>query len=59
MGATDEFNAQGIYGQFIYVDPDKRMVIVKLSSNYHFRNDRKGYYHDHEIALFRKIAEGF
>jgi CubicO group peptidase (beta-lactamase class C family) len=33
-GAEDEFNAQGIYGQFIYIDPDKEMVIVKLSSNY-------------------------
>lgn len=58
-GSEDEFNAQGIYGQFIYIDPDKDMVIVKLSSNYHFKNDKTGYFHDHEIALYRKIAEQF
>jgi len=58
-GREDEFNAQGIYGQFIYIDPDKDMVIVKLSSNYHFKNDKTGYFHDHEISLYRKIAEQF
>lgn len=58
-GREDEFNAQGIYGQFIYIDPDKDMVIVKLSSNYHFKKDSTGYFHDHEIALYRKIAEQF
>lgn len=57
LGANDEFNAQGIYTQFIYVDPDKDMVIVKLSSNYHFKTDTTGYFHDHEIALYRTIAE--
>ena len=57
LGANDEFNAQGIYTQFIYIDPDKDMVIVKLSSNYHFKNDTTGYFHDHEIELYRTIAE--
>ena len=56
-GREDEFNAQGIYGQFIYVDPDKDMVIVKLSSNYHFKNDKTGFFHDIEIAMFRKIVD--
>jgi len=56
-GGQDEFNAQGIYGQFIYIDPDKDIVIVKLSSNYHFKNDDTGYFHDHEISLYRKIVE--
>ena len=56
LGAEDEFNAQGIYGQFIYVDPDQEMVVVKLSSNHHFKTDTTGYYHDHEIALYRAIA---
>ena len=55
-GSKDEFNAQGIYTQFIYVDPDMDMVIVKLSSNYHFKNDH-GLFHDIEIELYRKIAE--
>jgi len=58
-GAEDEFNAQGIYTQFIYVDPDKDMVIVKLSSNHHFKTDGEGFYHDHEITLYRTIAAGF
>ena len=57
FGSEDEFNAQGIYGQFIYVDPDKDMVIVKLSSNYHFKNDKTGFFHDIEIAMFRKIVD--
>ena len=56
-GSEDEFNAQGIYGQFIYVDPDKDMVIVKLSSNYHFKNDKTGFFHDLEIAMYRKIVD--
>ena len=56
-GSEDEFNAQGIYGQFIYADPDKNMVIVKLSSNYHFKKDKTGFFHDVEIALFRKIVD--
>jgi CubicO group peptidase (beta-lactamase class C family) len=55
-GAKDEFNAQGIYTQFIYIDPDMDMVIVKLSSNYHFKNDN-GLFHDIEMELYRKIAE--
>ncbi|WP_242117552.1 serine hydrolase domain-containing protein [Aestuariivivens sediminicola] len=57
LGADDEFNAQGIYTQFIYVDPDKDMVIVKLSSNHHFKTDTTGYFHDHEIALYRTISD--
>ena len=57
FGSEDEFNAQGIYGQFIYVDPDKDMVIIKLSSNYHFKNDKTGYFHDLEIAMYRKIVD--
>lgn len=56
-GRDDEFNAQGVYGQFIYIDPDKELVIVKLSSNYHFRNDKTGFYKRHEINMFREIAD--
>lgn len=58
FGGQDEFNAQGIYDQFIYVDPDKDIVIVKLSSNYHFKNDKKRIFHDLEIGLFRAIVNG-
>ena len=56
-GSTGEFDAQGIYDQFIYVDPKSKMVIVKLSSNYHFKNDKNRAFHDLEIALFRKIVD--
>ncbi|TNJ45398.1 serine hydrolase [Tamlana fucoidanivorans] len=57
LGALDEFYAQGIYTQFIYVDPDKDMVIVKLSSNYHFKTDTTHFFRDHELTLYRTIAE--
>lgn len=57
FGGEDEFDAQGIYDQFIYIDPDKDVVIVKLSSNYHFKNDKNGLFHDLEIGLFRSIIE--
>ena len=56
-GGNGEFDAQGIYGQFIYVDPDRDMVIVKLASNYHFKEDKVSYFLDREIALFCAIAE--
>ena len=58
-GGGDEYDAQGIYGQFIYIDPDKDMVIVKLASNYHFKEDSNSYFLNREVALFREIAEGF
>ncbi|OPG72115.1 serine hydrolase [Pseudomonas ogarae] len=32
-GASGEFSAIGIYNQFVYVDPSRGVVIVKLSSN--------------------------
>lgn len=57
-GSEDEFNAQGVYTNFIYVDPDKDMVIVKLSSNYHFKDDQEDLYHDLEVTLYRTIAKG-
>jgi len=57
VGSKGEFDAQGIYDQFIYIDPKSKMVIVKLSSNYHFKNDKKRIFHELEIALFRKIVE--
>ena len=53
----DEFDAQGIYGQFIYIDPDKEMVIVKLASNYQFKDDDSNFFLNREVALFREIAK--
>jgi len=57
-GADDEFMALGVYSQFIYIDPDKDAVIVKLSSNHHFRSDYTGLYKRMTIALFKEILEG-
>ncbi|MFT4189239.1 MAG: hypothetical protein QM621_11735 [Aeromicrobium sp.] len=33
MGADDDFTALGVYGQYIFIDPDARTVIVKLSGH--------------------------
>lgn len=55
-GSEGEFDAQGIYDQFIYIDPNKDLVIVKLSSNYHYKKDKKRVFHNLEMAMFRKIA---
>lgn len=56
-GADDEFMAIGVYDQFIYIDPDKDAVIVKLSSNHHFKNDYDRLYKRLSIALFKEILE--
>ncbi len=55
-GSKGEFDAQGIYDQFIYIDPKKDMVIVKLSSNYLYKNDKERIFHELEMAMFRKIV---
>jgi len=50
-----DFFAAGIYNQYIYVHPEQNLVIVKLSSNYHFTeagdNSKK-----QTIALMQSIA---
>jgi CubicO group peptidase (beta-lactamase class C family) len=46
-----DYTAIGIWGQYIYVDPVREVVIVKTSADYHFDDN------DHEtIAAFRAIA---
>jgi len=43
--------AIGVWGQYVYVDPERDVVIVKTSTDDHFDE------HDHEtIAVFRAIA---
>lgn len=50
-GADGDYVAIGIWGQFIYVDPDSQTVIVKLSADPDFKT------HEPEaIAAFRAIA---
>ena len=56
-GSDDEIMMIGVYDQFIYIDPDKDAVIVKLSSNHHFRNDYDRLYKRLSIALFKEILE--
>ena len=56
LGAEDEFMAKGIYGQYIYIDPDQNLAIVKLSAiaNYNDASQRWGPKH---LAMFRAISE--
>lgn len=51
-GTAGEFTALGIYGQYIYVNPTREIVIVKTSADPSFDE------HDMEtIAAFRSISE--
>ncbi len=58
VSTQDEFFAVGIYGQYIYVNASKGVVIVKTSADRNFRNDGQGGLNiKHEtIAMFRAIA---
>jgi CubicO group peptidase (beta-lactamase class C family) len=60
-GEEGEFAAIGVYNQFIYVNPTRNLVIVKLSasSDYGQTNDDSSWREMESIALFRKIGEGF
>ena len=58
LGAEDEFSAQGIYNQYIYVDPDQNLVIVKNSANYRFTDKSLNWAAKH-YAMFRAISAHF
>ena len=47
--------ARGIYGQYIYIDRARDVVIVTTAADRQFREDGV---HDANIAMFRAIAEG-
>lgn len=53
-----DFFAAGIYNQYIYVYPEKELVVVKLSANHHFRipGDESKYQH---IDFFQAMARDF
>lgn len=53
-GDKGEFMAIGVYGQWIYVNPANRVIIVKLSADPNFME--KGYELKH-VEFFRVIAE--
>jgi CubicO group peptidase (beta-lactamase class C family) len=57
-GADDEFMAKGIYGQYIYVDPDQDLVIVKNSANPQY-TDKTQHWGAKHLALFRAISQHF
>ena len=53
-GSATDFAAIGIWGQFIYVDPASKTVIVKFSADPNFKQ------HEPEaIAAFRAIAQNY
>lgn len=58
LGAEDEFAAQGIYDQYIYIDPDQKLVIVKNSANYRYTDKSLNWKAKH-YAMFRAISEHF
>jgi CubicO group peptidase (beta-lactamase class C family) len=58
LGAEDEFAAQGIYNQYIYVDPDQKLVIVKNSANHRFTDKSLNWSAKH-YAMFRAISEHY
>ncbi len=53
-----DFFASGIYNQYIYIHPEKELVIVKTSANYHFKEPNNKSKNEH-VALFKKMAEQF
>ncbi|MEM7069899.1 MAG: serine hydrolase [Pseudomonadota bacterium] len=56
-GDEGEFSAIGIYNQFVFVNPSRDTVIVKLSanSNYGVTDDESSYREFETIELFRAI----
>jgi CubicO group peptidase (beta-lactamase class C family) len=57
-GNEEEYSAIGVYNQFVYVNPTRDLVIVKLSafSDYAKTEDEAGYREFETIALFRAIG---
>ena len=56
VGATEgQFMARGIYGQYIYIDRPRGVVIAVNGADRNFREDGAS---DSNIAMFRAIAEG-
>jgi CubicO group peptidase (beta-lactamase class C family) len=57
-GTEGEYSAIGVYNQFVYVNPTRRLTIVKLSAsrNYGTTNDESSYREHETIGLFRAIG---
>jgi hypothetical protein len=61
VDSDGEFFAIGIYGQYLYVNPKARVVVVKTSAHRGFRNDGATGHRIklQTIAMFRSIAEHY
>ena len=53
--ADDEFMARGVYGQFIYIDPDAGVVVAQNSAN-HLYNEKAQVWDEKHLAFFREIV---
>jgi CubicO group peptidase (beta-lactamase class C family) len=58
LDTEDEFAAQDIYDQYIYIDPDQNLEIVKNSANYRFTDKSLNWKAKH-YAMFRTISKFF
>jgi len=56
--ADGAYLASGIYNQHIYIQPNRDLVIVKLSGNYHFKTDKNLEKAQH-IDFFKSIVQQF
>ncbi|MFN3548562.1 MAG: serine hydrolase domain-containing protein [Mesorhizobium sp.] len=58
-GDEGEYSAIGVYNQFVYVDPNRDLVIAKLSANHRYgtTNDETSYREAETIGLFRAIGQ--
>lgn len=54
-GTQNEFMAIGVYGQWIYVNPSKQVIIVKTSADPDFTSKN---YEPKHVEFFRAIADG-
>ncbi len=54
--STSDYTAHGIYNQFIYVNPEAKIVIAKTSSNFRFVEEKQHTKNAH-VAIFRAIAK--
>jgi CubicO group peptidase (beta-lactamase class C family) len=56
VSSEGEFSGIGIYNQFVFVNPTRNMVIVKLSANSNYGGDPATWAELESFELFRAIA---
>ena len=54
-GDQGEFLAIGVYGQFLYVNPARQVIIVKVNADPDFMSEN---YELKHVEFFRAIADG-